>query len=71
MATMEILIRRKYGLIPDNVWEMLCRLDSHIEDFKANGNYGGIELMALGTSHFSFTQNMFSKDFVADMYGRV
>ncbi|ORY09409.1 hypothetical protein BCR34DRAFT_568355, partial [Clohesyomyces aquaticus] len=71
MAAMEILIRRKNGLIPDHAWEMLLRLDSHIEDFKANGKYGGIELMALGTSQFSFTQDTFSKDFVAEMYGRV
>ncbi|KAF2463037.1 SET domain-containing protein [Lindgomyces ingoldianus] len=71
IATMEILTRRKHGLITDNAWELLCCLDTHIEDFKANGKYGGIELMALGTSQLSFTQDTFSKDFVAGMYARV
>ena len=50
---------------------VLCHLDSHVDDFKANGNYGGIELMAMGTSQFSATQNMFSQDFVAAMYARI
>lgn len=67
---MEILIQRKHGLIPDQVWEMLLRLDSHIDDFRKNGKYGGIELMALGTSQFSWTQDTFDKDFVAAMYAR-
>ncbi|KAJ4296189.1 hypothetical protein N0V90_006233 [Kalmusia sp. IMI 367209] len=71
LGCMEILIRRKHGLIPDSVWQLLCQLESHIEDFKSNGNYGGIELMALGTSQFSATQDRFSKDFVAAMYARI
>ncbi|KAF2106672.1 hypothetical protein BDV96DRAFT_654462 [Lophiotrema nucula] len=71
LATMEILIRRKHGLIPDEIWQMLCQLGSHIEDFKQNGKYGGIELMAMGTSQFSWTQDTFNKDFVAGMYARV
>ena len=64
-------MRRKHGLIDDQTWQLLCHLDSHVDDFKANGNYGGIELMAMGTSQFSATQNMFSQDFVAAMYARI
>lgn len=68
---MEILVRRKHGLLDDQTWQLLCHLDSHIDDFKTNGNYGGIELMAMGTSQFSATQDTFSKDFVAAMYARI
>lgn len=68
---MEILVRRKNGLIDDPTWQLLCHLDSHVNDFKENGNYGGIELMAMGTSQFSATQDTFSKDFVAGMYARL
>lgn len=68
---MELLSRRKHGLIADEEWETLCRLKTHIEDFKQNGNYSNIELMAMGASQFSLTQSMFNKDFVAAMYGRV
>lgn len=68
---MEILIRRKHGLIDDQTWQLLCHLDSHVDDFKNNGNYGGIELMAMGTSQFSATQDTFTKDFVAAMYARI
>jgi hypothetical protein len=71
LATMELLVRRKHGLIPDKVWDMLLRLDTHTDDFKQNGKYGGIELMALGTTHMSWTQDAFNKDFVAEMYARV
>ncbi|KAF2187202.1 SET domain-containing protein [Zopfia rhizophila CBS 207.26] len=71
LAAMEILIRQKHGLIRDKDWEMLCRLDTHIDDFKRNGKYAEIELMAMGTSQFSWTQDTFSKDFVAGMYARV
>lgn len=55
----------------DPTWQLLCHLDSHIDDFKANGNFGGIELMAMGTSQFSATQDTFNKDFVAQMYARI
>lgn len=68
---MEILVRRKHGFINDQTWQLLCHLDSHIDDFKANGNYDGIELMAMGTSEFSATQDTFNKDFVAQMYARI
>jgi hypothetical protein len=61
LACMELLVRRKHGLISDNEWETLCRLQSHIDDFKQNGSYGSIELM---------TQDMFNRDFVAAMYAR-
>jgi hypothetical protein len=71
LACLELLIRRKHGLISDEDWELLCRLPSHIESFKQNGTYENIELMAMGASQFSLSQNMFSKDFVAAMYGRV
>jgi hypothetical protein len=50
---------------------MLLSLPSHTEDFKANGNYSNIELMAMGASQFSLTQELFDKDFVAAMYARV
>ncbi|KAJ4345367.1 uncharacterized protein N0V89_011497 [Didymosphaeria variabile] len=71
LGCMEILVRRKHGLIDDQTWQLLCHLDSHIDDFKNNGNYGGIELMAMGTSQFSATQETFNKDFVAAMYARL
>ncbi|PVI03690.1 SET domain-containing protein [Periconia macrospinosa] len=71
LGCMELLVRKKYGLIPDEEWGALCRLDTHMEDFKRNGRYGGIELMALGTREFSFTQDTFDKDFVAAMYARI
>ena len=71
LATMELLIRRKHGLIPDEDWELLNRLQMHLDDFKANGSLEMIELMAMGASQFSWTQNTFTKDFVAAMYGRV
>ncbi|KAF2133003.1 SET domain-containing protein [Dothidotthia symphoricarpi CBS 119687] len=70
-ACMEILIRRKQGLIPDPAWEMLCHLNPHVEDFQQNGSYAQIELMAMGASAFSFTENTYSKEIVAAMYARV
>lgn len=71
LGCMEILVRRKHGLIDDQTWQLLCHLESHVNDFKENGNYGGIELMAMGTSQFSATQDTFTKDFVAAMYARI
>lgn len=71
LASMEILTRRKHGLIPDKDWELLCQLPSHIDDFKRNGTYQNIEMMAMGAAQFSLPQNVFDKDFVAAMYGRV
>jgi hypothetical protein len=68
---MDLLTMKKHGIIPDEAWNMLLSLPSHIDDFKANGNYGNIELMAMGASQFSVTQDLFDKDFVAAMYGRV
>lgn len=68
---MDILVRRKHGQISDEDWDLLCRLQPHIEDFKQNGSYSNMELMAMGASQFSLTQNMFDKDFVAAMYARV
>jgi hypothetical protein len=68
---MELLTRRKHGLISDDEWTLLCQLQTHIDDFKKNGSYENIELMAMGASQFSLTQNMFDKDFVAAMYARV
>ncbi|RAR00061.1 SET domain-containing protein [Stemphylium lycopersici] len=71
LASMELLTRRKHGLISDADWQLLCQLPSHIEDFKRNGTYENIELMSMGVGQFSLSQNMFDKDFVAAMYGRV
>lgn len=71
LGCMEILVRRKHGLIDDQTWQLLCHLNSHVDDFMANGNYGGIELMAMGTREFSATQDTFSKDFVVAMYARI
>jgi hypothetical protein len=71
LACMELLTRRKHGLISDDEWTLLCQLPTHIDDFKKNEAYGNIELMAMGASQFSLTQNMFNKDFVAAMYARV
>jgi hypothetical protein len=68
---MELLTRRKHGLISDNEWSLVCQLDTHIDHFKQNGTYENIELMAMGASQFSLTQNVFDKDFVAAMYTRV
>jgi hypothetical protein len=71
LASMELLTRRKHGLISDKDWELLCQLPSHIDDFKRNGTYQNIEMMAMGAGQFSLPQNVFDKDFVAAMYGRV
>jgi hypothetical protein len=68
---MELLTRRKHGLIHDDEWALLCQLQTHIEDFKKTEAWENIELMAMGASQFSLTQNMFNKEFVAAMYGRV
>ncbi|KAH7076802.1 hypothetical protein BKA63DRAFT_290453 [Paraphoma chrysanthemicola] len=71
LACMELLIRRKHGLISDDDWEKLCELPTHVDDFKRTGAYENIELMAMGAGQFSLTQNMFNKDFVAAMYMRI
>lgn len=69
---MELLVRKKHGLIQDDDWNRLCQLDTHMDDFKSKGNYEqGIQLMALGTSEFSFTKDTFDIDFVAAMYARI
>lgn len=71
LACVELLSRRKHGLIPDSEWNILLSLQSHIDDMKSNGMYANIELMAMGASQISTTQNMFNRDFVAAMYARV
>lgn len=70
-ATMEILIRRKHGGIRNDQWQMLCSLDSHLEDFKKAGRYDDIQLMARGAHNFSGTLMNYNIDFVEEMYGRV
>ncbi|KAF2647611.1 SET domain-containing protein [Lophiostoma macrostomum CBS 122681] len=71
LATMELLIRRKHGLVTDAEWAAFGLAESHIDDFKQTGQYSGIELMAMGVSQFSWTQDVFSKDLVAAMYAKV
>ena len=71
LASIELLTRRKHGLISNKDWELLCGLPSHIDDFKRNGTYQNIEMMAMGAEQFALSQNIFDKDFVAAMYGRV
>jgi hypothetical protein len=68
---MELLTRRKHGLISDDEWALLLQLKTHIDDFKQTPAWENIELMAMGASQFSLTQDMFNKDFVAAMYARV
>lgn len=68
---MELLTRRSQGLISDNDWNLLCQLQTHIDDFKQGNSYENIELMATGASELSSTQSQFNKDFVAHMYARV
>jgi hypothetical protein len=68
---MELLTRRKHGLISNNEWSLVCQLQTHVDNFKQNGTYQNIELMAMGASQFSLTQDVFDKDFVAAMYARV
>ena len=68
---MELLARRKHGLISDEEWSLVLQLPSHVEDFKQLPIWENIELMAVGASQFSLTQDMFNKDFVAAMYARV
>jgi hypothetical protein len=68
---MELLTRRKHGLISDDEWALIGQLQTHIDNFKQNGLYENIELMAMGASQFSVTQNMFNMDLVAAMYARV
>ncbi|KAF1996284.1 SET domain-containing protein [Amniculicola lignicola CBS 123094] len=69
LATIELLLRKKHGLIEINWWESLCGLDSHISDFSSNGKIRGIELMAMGTA--DLTGGAFTKEFAAEMYARV
>jgi hypothetical protein len=71
LACMELLTRRKHGLVSDDEWALIGQLQTHIDDFKQNGLYENIELMAMGASQFSLTQNMFNMDLVAAMYARV
>lgn len=71
LACMDLLTMKKHNIIPEQAWEMLLSLPSHVDDFKASGNYSNIELMAMGASQFSVTQDLFDKDFVAAMYARV
>ncbi|CAE7202965.1 hypothetical protein P3342_010975 [Pyrenophora teres f. teres] len=71
LACIELLTRRKHGLISDQDWEMVCRLPSHVDDFKRNGTYGNIEMMAMGAPQFALPPNMFDRDFIAAMYARV
>ncbi|KAF1911545.1 hypothetical protein BDU57DRAFT_92613 [Ampelomyces quisqualis] len=71
LACMELLTRRKHGLISEDEWTLVCQLQTHIDDFKCTGTYENIELMAMGASQFSLTQDMFNKDFVAHMYARI
>ncbi|KAF2733244.1 hypothetical protein EJ04DRAFT_275844 [Polyplosphaeria fusca] len=70
-ATMEILVRRKFGLISDQAWQMLCSLPTHLEDYKASGKYEELQLMATGAGHFSGTNDTFPIEFITGMYGRV
>lgn len=71
LACIDLLTMKKHNIVPEEAWNMLLSLPSHVDDFKANGNYGNIELMAMGASQFSFTQELFDRDFVAAMYARV
>lgn len=70
-ATMEILIRRKHGGIPDGQWQMLCSLGSNLEDFKKAGRYDDIQLMARGAHSFSGTLLNYNIEFVEETYARV
>ncbi|KAH3966701.1 hypothetical protein HBI24_215170 [Parastagonospora nodorum] len=71
LACMELLTRRKHSLISDDEWSLVLQLQSHIDDFKKLPSWENIELMAMGASQFSLTQDMFNKDFVAAMYARI
>ncbi|KAL5116260.1 hypothetical protein ACEQ8H_005818 [Pleosporales sp. CAS-2024a] len=71
LACMELLIRRKHGLISDDEWSLVLQLQTHIGDFEKSPSWENIELMAMGASQFSLTQDMFNKDFVAAMYARI
>lgn len=68
---MKVLTRRKHRLIEDDHWTLLCQLRTHIDDFKKNGAYKDIELMAKGASGYSLTEDMFDKDFAEALYARV
>lgn len=68
---MEILIRRKHGQMNDQQWNMLCSLDTHLDDFRRAGTYDNIHLMAMGVQKFSGTEREFPLSFVEGMYGRV
>ena len=71
LATMELLIRRKHGLLQDQEWGSFVFAQSHVDDFRKTGQYEGIELMAMGVSQFSGTGDRFDKSQVAAMYARV
>jgi SET and MYND domain-containing protein len=71
LATMEVLIRRKHGLLAEQEWGSFVFAQSHVEDFKETGQYAGIELMALGVGKFSGMEGSFDRAQVAAMYARV
>ncbi|KAF2009865.1 SET domain-containing protein [Aaosphaeria arxii CBS 175.79] len=70
-AIIDMLSRRKNGLIDDRTWAMLCELDGHVDHFRMSEVWSDIELMATGALHYSGTGNTFDRDFVISMLGRV
>ncbi|KAF2808553.1 SET domain-containing protein [Mytilinidion resinicola] len=72
-ATMQFLIRRAKGLINDETWESVLRLESHIEEMRAAGGEKWLEvqLVAQGAWAFSMTQAEFTLGFTTEVFGRV
>lgn len=70
-ATMEILLRRKHGLVDDDHWGFLCEMEHHLEDFKKSGTYERIHWVGQGIRSFSGTLDMFDLQLVEEMYARV
>ncbi|OCK85106.1 SET domain-containing protein [Lepidopterella palustris CBS 459.81] len=72
-ATMQILIMRAKGLINDETWSSILRLESHVDDMRATGGdrWAEIQLMAQGAWSFSGTRLTFTRDFATEMFARI
>lgn len=71
LGCIELVMRKKNGLIADSSWHWLLKLDSHVDDFKRQGQYGNMELMAMGVRGFSGIGGDMTFDAVAALYARI
>ncbi|KAF2196568.1 SET domain-containing protein [Delitschia confertaspora ATCC 74209] len=85
VATMEVLLLRRFGLMSDDTWEAVLRLESHFEDMRTGMKSD--EMRRLGRNETDFEDMLgkiaghtmllsdvygtFSKEFVENMYSRI